>query len=343
MNQEKVGKFIKERRKLLNLTQEDLADKVGVSNRTISKWENGHGLPDYSILLSLCKALDVSINELLSGQDLTDENYQTMFEENVIKVMDYNNKKVKRQFNIKLLFIILFIMLGLSIGYKAYLLHSYTDDFALKDGNVNIIKKEINKNDKANTEVVGNISMYIPEEYKIENDITKFFLVDKGCSTFLLDYVDQENNNGFIRICNGNVDEVSSGDEVLGELLTSYSTHDLFVRKNIYSDYDLYNYYYEHKNDKLNIFSRKDDLRMYNMFLIYLPGADTTYIYTNALKGYGSELKGKDSNTYLNMGSFYINRDGYEDKYSYIILDKTGKVINVDNVDDILGSVKTSF
>ena len=343
MNQEKVGKFIKERRKVLNLTQEDLADKVGVSNRTISKWENGHGLPDYSILLSLCKALDVSINELLSGQDLTDENYQTMFEENVIKVMDYNNKKVKRQFNIKLLFIVLFIMLGLSIGYKLYLLHSYTDDFALKDVNVNIVKKEINKNDKANTEVVGNISMYIPEEYKIENDITKFYLVDKGCSTFLLDYVDKENNNGFIRICSGNVDEVSSEDEVLGELLSSYSTHDLFVRKNIYSDYDLYNYYYEHKNDKLNIFSRKDDLRMYNIFLMYLPGADTTYIYTNDLKGYGSELKGEDSNTYLNMGSFYINRDGYEDKYSYIILDKTGKVINADNIEDILGSVKTSF
>lgn len=49
MNQEKVGKFIKERRKVLNLTQEELAVKVGVSNRTISKWENGHGLPDYSI------------------------------------------------------------------------------------------------------------------------------------------------------------------------------------------------------------------------------------------------------------------------------------------------------
>ncbi len=338
MNQEKVGKFIKERRKVLNLTQEDLADKVGVSNRTISKWENGHGLPDYSILLALCKALDVSINELLSGQDLTNENYQSMFEENVIKVMDYNNKKVKRQFNIKLLFIILFVLLGLSIGYKAYLLHAYTRDYKLSDININMIKKEINKNDKANTEIVGNISMYIPEEYTIENDITKFALVENGCSTFLLN-----NDNGFIKICRDDTDVYTDSDDIIGEFLVSFSIHDLFMRKKIYSDYDLYNYYYEHKDDKVNIFSRKDDLRMYNIYLITLPSADTTYIYSNGLKGYGSELIHKDYNSYLNIGSFYIDRGDYEDKYSFTILDRTGKVINKNNVDDILGSIKANF
>ena len=76
MNQEKIGKFIQERRKEKELTQVQLAEKLGVSNRTISKWENGNSLPDYSIFNDLCSELDITINELLYGKKLTDENYQ---------------------------------------------------------------------------------------------------------------------------------------------------------------------------------------------------------------------------------------------------------------------------
>ena len=76
MDQKKIGKFIQERRKLKELTQVELADKLGVSNRTISSWENGNSLPDYSMFQDLCNELDISINELLSGEKLTEENYQ---------------------------------------------------------------------------------------------------------------------------------------------------------------------------------------------------------------------------------------------------------------------------
>lgn len=93
MNQQKIGNFIQERRKEKQLTQIELAEKLGVSNRTISKWENGHGLPDYSMFQDLCNELDISINELLSGEKLTKENYQKKFEENVVGTIDYNNKK----------------------------------------------------------------------------------------------------------------------------------------------------------------------------------------------------------------------------------------------------------
>ena len=93
MNQQKIGKFISERRKIKNLTQMELAEKLGVSNRTISKWENGNSLPDYSIIHNLCEVLDISINELLSGEELTKENYQKKLEENIVSTIDYNNKK----------------------------------------------------------------------------------------------------------------------------------------------------------------------------------------------------------------------------------------------------------
>ena len=68
MNQEKIGKFILELRKEKNMTQMELAEKIGVTDRAISKWENGRGMPDLSLLFPLCKELGVTINDLLSGE-----------------------------------------------------------------------------------------------------------------------------------------------------------------------------------------------------------------------------------------------------------------------------------
>ena len=66
MNQIKIGKFIAERRKSLNLTQSQIAEKLNITDRAISKWENGKALPDSSIMLELCNILKISVNELLS-------------------------------------------------------------------------------------------------------------------------------------------------------------------------------------------------------------------------------------------------------------------------------------
>ena len=70
MNQKRIGKFIKEKRIEKDLTQVVLAEKLGVSNRSISKWENGVCLPDYSVLNDLCKILDISVDELLNGEEM---------------------------------------------------------------------------------------------------------------------------------------------------------------------------------------------------------------------------------------------------------------------------------
>ena len=121
MNQKKIGKFIQERRKLKELTQVELADKLGVSNRTISSWENGNSLPDYSMFQDLCKELDISINELLSGEKLTEENYQKKLEENIVNTIDYNNKK--RNQRIKKCIILIIILL--IIYYIKYLLRTF--------------------------------------------------------------------------------------------------------------------------------------------------------------------------------------------------------------------------
>ena len=76
MNQEKIGKFIAECRKEKNLTQLQLAEKLNISNRAVSKWETGKSCPDVSIMMELCDILGISVNELLSGERIIMENYQ---------------------------------------------------------------------------------------------------------------------------------------------------------------------------------------------------------------------------------------------------------------------------
>ena len=75
MNQVKIGKFIADCRKRKNLTQADLAEKLNITDRAISKWETGKGMPDSSIMLDLCKELEISVNELLSGEMIEMKDY----------------------------------------------------------------------------------------------------------------------------------------------------------------------------------------------------------------------------------------------------------------------------
>lgn len=118
MDQVKIGKFIAELRKDKNMTQEQLGEKLGVSFKTISKWENGRGMPELSTLKPLSEELGVSINEILSGEKLEKQDYQEKFEENIVNTLDYSHKKIKNIKYICITFItciilILLIMLAL--------------------------------------------------------------------------------------------------------------------------------------------------------------------------------------------------------------------------------------
>lgn len=86
MNQVKIGKFISQCRKNKKLTQAQLAEKLNITDRAISKWETGKGMPDSSIMLDLCKILGINVNELLSGEVIKMENYDLKAEENLIEL-----------------------------------------------------------------------------------------------------------------------------------------------------------------------------------------------------------------------------------------------------------------
>ena len=96
MDQVKIGKFIAHCRKEKNMTQAELAEKLNITDRAISKWETGKGMPDSSIMLELCDELDISVNELLSGEMIRMDNYNKVAEENFIKFQKEKEDSDKR-------------------------------------------------------------------------------------------------------------------------------------------------------------------------------------------------------------------------------------------------------
>lgn len=111
----KIGKFISEQRKSKNLSQVELAERLNISNKTISKWERGNGFPDVSLLLPLCEELEISVNELLSGQKLEATEYHERAEENLIEVISKarvspQEKMISRTLSIGILFLAITVM-----------------------------------------------------------------------------------------------------------------------------------------------------------------------------------------------------------------------------------------
>ena len=96
MDQIKIGKFIAECRKKNNLTQMQLAEKLNITDRAISKWENGKAMPDSSIMLDLCNELNISVNDLLSGEIIGKDAYNKQLEQNIIDMIKQKEASDKR-------------------------------------------------------------------------------------------------------------------------------------------------------------------------------------------------------------------------------------------------------
>lgn len=129
-----IGKFLQEVRKEKGLTQKDLAEKIGVSDKTISKWENGNSTPDTSMLLSISEALDVTVNEILSGERIPPENYSMKAEETIMSLMKENETSKKANFISRIIGIVLLaiaiilIMVSTQRGFEGLQIIAYFID-----------------------------------------------------------------------------------------------------------------------------------------------------------------------------------------------------------------------
>lgn len=116
MNQEKIGKFIAENRRLKKITQSELAEMLGVTDRSVSNWENGKNMPDLSLFKPLCDILGITINELMCGEKINNKEYNEKLEENIINTIDYIDKKSVKISNTKSICLLIVGIIGICLA-----------------------------------------------------------------------------------------------------------------------------------------------------------------------------------------------------------------------------------
>ena len=120
MDQVKIGKFIAECRKQHNLTQMQLAEKLGITDRAVSKWERGKSLPDAAIMLDLCALLNITVNDLLSGEVVSMNHYNEESEKNLLAMVKEKEESDKRLLMLEIVIGVLsvvFLFVMIAIGY----------------------------------------------------------------------------------------------------------------------------------------------------------------------------------------------------------------------------------
>ena len=115
MDQVKIGQFIKACRKEKSLTQREVADSLSISEKTVSKWETGNGLPEVSLMLPLCELLEISVNELLSGERLDQKRYFEKAEKNIMSLME-EKAEAKKKIIIAAITAVITLLAGLTIA-----------------------------------------------------------------------------------------------------------------------------------------------------------------------------------------------------------------------------------
>ena len=139
MDTVKIGAFIKAQRNSLNMTQKDLAEKIGCTDKAISRWETGKGLPDSSFLIPLASILGITVNELLTGEKISEETFSQKSDDNLVNAVQGIEKTVKKGKITKIFLIIALIFCFLSVlllvktAVKSHNTDTYTGVFETKN------------------------------------------------------------------------------------------------------------------------------------------------------------------------------------------------------------------
>ncbi len=118
VNQIKIGKFIASCRKEQGMTQVNLAEKLGITDRAVSKWENGKSMPDSGIMLELCELLKINVNELLLGEKIDVDNYEERTEENLQQILNRVERLLNENRTMKVVITILLIITAMLVTFE---------------------------------------------------------------------------------------------------------------------------------------------------------------------------------------------------------------------------------
>lgn len=265
MDLNKIGKIISEARKNKGMTQNDLASKLHISDKAISKWERGLGCPDISFLIPLSQILDISLHELLSGE-------KEEVEETLKNAIHYSNKEIQRKnkeikkksFTLTLLIIIL----GILFGYKLVNLIIYNvpwinekdyklliDGYQVKDA-IEVNTKQLNESEYLTYSSVKFKNMFDGFESSEKDGFVRYILKDENNNTkFYLHLGESESYLNYILAEIGKLNKTNS-------LL--YNLEPEAIMSGIDNDLELFNYAYLTKDYKPNIFTsvKKDETKL---------------------------------------------------------------------------------
>lgn len=221
MNQEKIGRFIRELRIEKNMTQSELANKLGVTDKAVSKWENGRGLPDYVVLKELCEELNITFNEFISGEKIKKEKYQDKLEENIVLLV-IDNKKLKRfvKSMFKLLVIIISIFL-LGVIIYCYIANyvNLTIDYNKDTMTCSFENNELQFTTAGNVAITNRYERIIDNKLYIifhsyvnildnkNNDINNKLEKDSGYSLFQKDFTKTSYDDVIVYYSKNNIDK----------------------------------------------------------------------------------------------------------------------------------------
>lgn len=208
MDQEKIGKFIAKLRKDKNLTQEELAAKLGVSNKSVSRWETGVNMPDLAMFPQLSRELNVSINDLMSGEIIDQNEYQEKLENNIVDTIakvDQKNKITNRLIIIILVTVIVCLVISFLLNTINVKL-KYDEDRMYLENHQEYGLRFINKN--SCTVYSGNID-YIKVNTLINNEKTNVIFISAKCT--IPEIIKYNNSTGLsIRALNFDFDDETS-------------------------------------------------------------------------------------------------------------------------------------
>ncbi len=267
MDQEKIGKFIAYKRKEKNMTQKELASKIGVTDKAVSKWERGIGCPDISYLDDLSKALDISIVELLKGKEIDDVEIQ---EQDIIESMNYSKNYTKKQIKNTINTVLYSVIIIISICLLVFNLINRIVLNNVFHSNIVTTSEHVNTDfDKYYNIIENNKGKYTNEEYtkilkyieiskKRFNDKTKEFYMKEKYTIKDLYLFDEYYNN--------NLSEILFNEESLNvykiiikydnskvDNMAKYYRYSTYVNSSIKSlDDFIYNTYNYSNNTKVN-------------------------------------------------------------------------------------------
>jgi len=302
----KIGRIISEARKKKGFTQKELASKLHISDKAISKWERGLGSPDISFIIPLSQLLDISLYQLLSGE-------KEEVEETIKNTIQYSNKEIKRKnkkhkqrtFIITIIILLIFFI----FGYKVFNLIFYNT-------------KNIEKNEYF--DLIDGYQIKAVEEIKTKKLEDNLYISYKGSKIKnMFEGMECSEQDGFIRfhdkanekyfsfgITERYVDYLGKQMEVYGInsfVFDSIDKSNMLI--NIESDLELFKYFYDNKNNRVNIFSSIDDIKenyyAKNLSYIMLPSIEYITELKGDLEGYILNLSSEKNKNFKEISVIY--------------------------------------